>query len=82
MRCIICHSTRIETKTVNEEIYMNSDIIYVPISIPVCSNCGERYYDRRTMQYLEKTKEELQSRSLRLREVGKVKVVETEPIFD
>ena len=72
MRCIICHSPEIEKKQVNEEIHSNSDIIYVPVLIPVCRNCGERYYDRQTMQYLERTREKVKKNQLNLREVGKV----------
>lgn len=82
MRCIICHSTAIEKKQVNEEIYSNSDIIYIPIFIPVCQNCGERYYDRKTMQYLERTREKLKDQKLQLREIGKIKVLENEPMLE
>ena len=57
MLCVICHSPDIERKQINEEIHRDWDIIYVPITIPVCQNCGERYYDRKTMQYLERTRE-------------------------
>ena len=72
MHCIVCHSPAIEKKEINDEIKINSDIIYVPISVPVCSNCGERYYDRKSMQYLEQTKEKLKNHQLSLKEVGKV----------
>ena len=61
MLCVICHSPDIERKQINEEIHSNSDIIYIPISIPVCQNCGERYFDRKTMQYLERTKKQLRN---------------------
>jgi len=77
MRCVICHSTEISEKQVNEAIHSNSDIIYIPITIPVCQNCGERYYDRKTMQYLERTKDQLKDKKLPLREIGKVKIFET-----
>ncbi len=72
MRCIVCHSPSIEKKQINDEIKINSDIVYVPISVPVCNNCGERYYDRKVMQYLEQTKEKLRNHQLSLKEVGKV----------
>ena len=81
MRCIICHSPEIEKKQVNEEIYSNSDIIYIPILIPVCRNCGERYYDRQTMQYLERTREKLKQNQLHLCEIGKVMKLDEEPVL-
>jgi len=59
MKCIICHGEEIEVMEVKEEIKAGLNIIYVPIKIPVCKTCGERYYDRKTMQYLEKIQEKL-----------------------
>jgi len=53
MRCIICHDYRIEVMEVKEEVTVGNDIVYVPVRIPVCQTCGERYYDRRTFQFLE-----------------------------
>lgn len=76
MQCIICHSPEIIKQEVNEEIHCNSDIVYVPIETPVCQNCGERYYDRKTMHFLERTKDQLKARNLKLRDIGKVKIVE------
>jgi YgiT-type zinc finger domain-containing protein len=72
MQCIVCNSPSIEKKQINDEIKINSDIIFIPISIPVCNNCGERYYDRKTKQYLEQTKEKLKNHQLSLKEVGKL----------
>ncbi len=54
MKCIICHGDEINLTEVKEEFMMGDDIVYRPIKIPVCKNCGERYYDRRTMQFMEK----------------------------
>jgi YgiT-type zinc finger domain-containing protein len=59
MRCVICHGDRIEITEVREEIELGNDIVYVPIKILVCKNCGERYYDRRAMQRLENIEKEL-----------------------
>lgn len=78
MRCIVCHSSSIEVKRVNEEIKVNSDIIYVPVSIPVCNNCGERYYDRKALQYLEQTREKLKDRKLTIKQIGRVMSLENE----
>jgi len=82
MRCVICQSPEIKRKRVNEEIHRNSDIIFVPISVLVCNNCGERYYDRNTMKYLERTRNKLQNQQLRLKEVGKVMALEEDLMID
>lgn len=82
MRCIICHSPQINRKRVNEEIHRNSDIIFIPISVLVCSNCGERYYDRKTMQYLERARNKLQNQKIQLKEVGKIMALENELVLD
>lgn len=55
MLCFICNSPQIERKQVNGAIYGDFDIIYGMI----CMNCGERYYDRKTIQYLERMKNKL-----------------------
>ncbi len=82
MLCIICHSPQIERKQVNEEIHRNADIIYVPIEVLVCTHCGERYYDRKTMQYLERMKNKLQQQLIQLKEIGKVMTLEDELVLE
>lgn len=82
MYCIICQSPEIKRKRVNEEIHRNSDIIFVPVSVLVCTNCGERYYDRKTMQYLERTRNKLHNQQVQLKEVGKVMALENELVLD
>ena len=77
MRCLICHgediqTKDIQTKQVREEIKVGNNIIYVPIQTLVCHICGERYYDRRTVRYLEEMEHKLQSSKIHLQEVGKV----------
>ena len=72
MKCVICHSDEIELKEVKEELEIGNDIIYVPVEVPICKHCGEKYYDRRTMSYLEKVEEELIKEHSGLKEVGKV----------
>ena len=74
MKCIICHGEEIEMKEVREELPHGEDIVYVSVKIPVCLNCGERYYDRRTMLNLEEIAEKLSSGDLKLKEVGKLMV--------
>ena len=46
MKCIICHSTDISLRRVNEQLSRGEDLILVPLEVLVCNNCGERYYDR------------------------------------
>lgn len=53
MRCIVCNGQYIEIADQKEEVTVGSDIVYVPVRVPVCRSCGERYYDRQTMRYLE-----------------------------
>ena len=72
MKCVICHSDEIKVMDVKEEFILGNDIVCVPIKIPVCKNCGERYYDRRTMQLLEEIREKLIKKQIKLKEVGKV----------
>ncbi len=72
MKCIVCHSENINNIEINEEIINNKDIINIPISIPVCKDCGERYYNRKTVKYLEKIKEKIKNNKLKLIETGKV----------
>jgi hypothetical protein len=49
-------------------------IVYVPIRSAVCQTCGERYYDRRTIRFLEEAQRQLQEETAPLQEVGKVLV--------
>lgn len=72
MKCIICHSSDIQTQSVSEEIHKGTDIIQIQIKVPVCNSCGERYYDRKTMRELEELQVKLRNDSSKLSEVGKV----------
>jgi len=76
MQCVICHSPDIKHASVQEEIRVNSDILLVPITILVCNQCGERYYDRKTMQQLERVKEQMRLKRLATKQTGKVLLVE------
>lgn len=75
MKCVICHSEDIEVKKVKEEIKIGNDIIFVPIEIPVCNSCGERYYERKTLQNLEEIEFRLKNKEINVKEVGKVLTV-------
>jgi YgiT-type zinc finger domain-containing protein len=72
MKCLVCHGLEIVPQTVKEAIPVGEDLVYVSIEIPVCQTCGERYYDRKTMRYLEHVEEELRAGSGELRQVGKL----------
>lgn len=64
MKCIICKSEDIELKKVDEEIMFDNDIILVNTEVIVCNNCGERYYDRKTIQQLESIKEKIEKKEI------------------
>ena len=74
MKCIICHGEAIEVAKVKEEIPLKDDIVFVPVTVSVCRTCGERYYDRKTMRYLEEVARKLETERHKLREVGRVLV--------
>ena len=76
MKCVVCHGDNIKVVEVKEEFTIGNDIIYVPVKVPVCKTCGERYYDRRTMQFLERIESNLPQTKADLREVGKVLMYE------
>ena len=72
MKCIICKGEDIRKTAVKEEMKIGNDIVYLPINIPVCTSCGERYYDRRTVKYLENEEQRLKKGKVVLNEVGKI----------
>jgi YgiT-type zinc finger domain-containing protein len=72
MKCVICKSSDIKIKVVEEEVKLEKDIVLIPIEVLVCHNCGERYYDRKTMQKLDEIKSKLKGQALEVEDVGKV----------
>ena len=72
MRCVICNSSDVEMKKVDEEIRSNNDILLIPMEVLVCLSCGERYYDRKSMKRIEEVRAKLKGHDLRVKEVGKV----------
>ncbi len=72
MKCLVCHGEDIPVAEVKEELRVEQNIVYVPIRIPVCKTCGERYYDRRTIRFLEEVDQRLKEGKAILQEVGKV----------
>lgn len=76
MKCVICKSPDIQRKEVQEEIKSGGDIVLIPLEILVCLNCGERYYDRKSMKKIEELKQRVMKHELRVKEVGKVFLAE------
>jgi len=72
MKCIVCKSTDIEKRKVDEDIRVGRDIILVSMEVLVCNSCGERYYDRATMKKIEEYRTNLKNTNLNMEEVGKV----------
>lgn len=72
MKCIICKSEDIIKKKIEEEIKKGKDVVFVPVETLVCQNCGERYYDGRTIQFLEGIEEKVKKDEVNLETVGKV----------
>ncbi len=72
MKCIICKSSEIELKMIEEEIKLEKDIVLVPMKVLVCLNCGERYYDIKTMRKLEDIRSKLRGQDMEVEAVGKV----------
>ena len=72
MKCVICKGDDIRLTKVKEEIQNEPDIVFVTIEVPVCRSCGERYYDLRTMRYLEEITQKLREKKIDLRQVGRV----------
>ena len=81
MKCVICNGDAIVMKTVDEQIAVGNDIVLIQMKLPVCSQCGERYYDRRAMRSIEEIRTKGREKALVVEEVGKVlrtKVASTE----
>ena len=74
MKCVICRGEEIVPRSVREEIHVADDIIYVTVDALVCTQCGERYFDRATVRKLESIERELERGRETLLEIGKVLV--------
>lgn len=72
MKCVICKGEDIKEKEVEEEIRAGNDVILVPVKVMVCTSCGERYYDRKTMKMLEEIEDKIEKKCLEVETVGKV----------
>ena len=73
MKCVTCQGTDINEVLVDEEIRQGNNVIFVPVHVLKCSQCGERYYDLKTTRYLERIRQEvLKNGAADLEEIGKV----------
>jgi YgiT-type zinc finger domain-containing protein len=72
MKCVVCHGENVEVREVKESIEVGSDLLHVTVSTPVCQTCGERYYDRKTVQYLESVEAEVKAGGGNVKQVGKL----------
>ena len=74
MKCVICRGEEIVPRSVREEIHVGDDIVYVTVEALVCTQCGERYFDRATVRKLENIERELLKTRESLPAIGKVLV--------
>ena len=72
MKCVICKSSDIQMKTIEEEIKSGNDIVLISLEVLVCQSCGERYYDKKTMRKIEVVRSRLKKDDLKVEEVGRV----------
>lgn len=72
MKCVICKSPDIKKKLVDEEMRLEKDIVLIPIEVLVCNNCGERYYDTKTLRKLETFEKKLKEKDLIIENVGNI----------
>jgi YgiT-type zinc finger domain-containing protein len=72
-RCIICGSTDIKNKEVDEFFSFDRDIVVVSVKTKVCGTCGERYHDKRTLKKLQEIEDKVKGGEIKeLEVVGKV----------
>lgn len=72
MKCVICRGDDIILKEVEEEFRLGSDVVLIRVEVLVCTSCGERYYDRKTMRSLEDIEGKLKREEIPLDMVGRV----------
>ena len=72
MKCVICKSSDIQKRPVEEEVKQANDIVLIPMEVMVCQQCGERYYDTKAMRRLEEMRAKLRKKDLAVEDVGRV----------
>lgn len=76
MKCVICQGKDIETEEVKEEIHHQSDIYLLELHLPVCQQCGERYYSRNDLRKIETHRQNIQEGNTKTKKSGEIKIVE------
>jgi YgiT-type zinc finger domain-containing protein len=74
MKCLICRGDDVEQREVRKELHVGDDIVYVTVDALVCTQCGERYFDRSTVRKLESIERKLEGSREKLPSIGKVLV--------
>ena len=77
MKCVICKGIDIERRLVDEEIKTGSDVVLIPVEVMVCKTCGERYYGRKAMRYLEEIEAKILEGKISFEPIGRVLKVKT-----
>lgn len=72
MKCAICSGDDVKEKEIEEEIRVENDIVLVPAKAMVCTKCGERYYDRKTLMNLEIVKYKVEKKQLEVETIENV----------
>jgi YgiT-type zinc finger domain-containing protein len=63
-KCFRCGSTDVEDRLVQELVRQGPYVVALRVPANVCSNCGERYFDRDNATTLEDVRRRLEHRDL------------------
>ena len=58
-KCFRCSSTDLHDKEVEELIRHGRCVVAIRTTATVCDSCGERYFDRKTMQLFDETRQKV-----------------------
>lgn len=71
MLCTMCNN-KTERKVVDYELHLNGDHIVIPVEADVCVICGEKYFDDKTVERLQKVKNLFKRTKRSFQEIGTV----------
>ena len=63
-KCFRCGSTAIQDRLVEEFVRQGQYVVALRLPANVCSNCGERYFDRDNARQIEDVRSRLERRDL------------------
>jgi YgiT-type zinc finger domain-containing protein len=72
MQCVICKSGTVKPGKVQAELKVDGDHLLVPVVAEVCMECGEAYYSKETMRYLERVREDFIHKNIAPPSIGRV----------